>query len=52
MPSKTPQPFHFADNTCLLNVKQPIKEINKSVNKYLKSLLDWHNADKMLPKLK
>ena len=31
--------FHFADDTCLLNIKQSIKEINKSVNKDLKSLL-------------
>ena len=25
--------FHFADDTYLLNVRQPIKETNKSVNK-------------------
>ena len=31
--------FYFADDTCLVNVKQLIKEINKSVNKDLKSLL-------------
>ena len=31
--------FYFADDTCLVNVKQSIKEINKSVNKDLKSLL-------------
>ena len=39
--------FHFADDTCLLNVKQSIKEINKSVNKDLKSLLHWLNANKI-----
>ena len=38
--------FHFADETCLLNVKQSIKEINKSVNKDLKSLLHWLNPTK------
>ena len=31
--------FHFADDTCLFNIKQSIKEINKSVNKDLKSFL-------------
>ena len=39
--------FHFADDTCLFNVKQSIKEINKSVNKDLKSLLHWLNANKI-----
>ena len=44
---KTSATFHFADDTCLLNVKQSIKEINKSVNKDLKSLLHWLNANKI-----
>ena len=39
--------FHFADETCLLNVKQSIKGINKSVNKDLKHLLHWLNANKI-----
>ena len=39
--------LHFADATCLFNVKQSIMEINKSVNKYLKSLLHWINANKI-----
>ena len=39
--------FHFAGDTCLRNVKQSIKEINKSVNKYLKCLLHWVNASKI-----
>ena len=39
--------FHFADDTCLLNIKQSIKEINKSVNKDLKSHLHWVNDNKI-----
>ena len=39
--------FHFADATCLLNVKQPITEINKPMNKDFKSLLRWLNANKI-----
>ena len=39
--------FHFADDTCLFNIKQSIKEINKSVNKDLKSLLHWVNDNKI-----
>ena len=39
--------FYFADDTCLLNVKQSIKEIKKSVNKSLKSLLHWLIANKI-----
>ena len=39
--------FHFTDYTCLVNVKQSIKEINKFVNKDLKSLLHWLNANKI-----
>ena len=38
---------HFADDICLLNVKQSIKEIKKSVNKDSKSLLHWRNAIKI-----
>ena len=38
---------HFADDICLLNVKQSIKEIKKSVNKDSKSLLHWPNAIKI-----
>ena len=39
--------FHFPADTCLLNVKQSIKEINEYVNKDLKSLLHWLNASKI-----
>ena len=38
--------FHFADDTCFLNIKSTIKEINKYVNKDLRSLLNWLNANK------
>ena len=47
--------FHIADDTCLLSIKQSIKEINKSVNKDLISFLHWLNTNKsflMLLKLK
>ena len=44
---KNSKTIHFDDDTCLLNVKQSIKEINKSVNKDLKSLLHWLNANKI-----
>ena len=39
--------FHFADDIYLFNVKQSIKEINKSVNKDLESFLHWFNAKKL-----
>ena len=44
---KNPTTCHFADDIYLLNVKQSIKEINKSVNKDSKSLLYWLNANKI-----
>ena len=52
---ETSTTFLFANDTCFLNVKQSMKEINKSVNKALKNLLHWLNTNKsllMLPKLK
>ena len=39
--------FHFADDTCFLNIKSTIKEINKYVNKDLRSLSKWLNAIKI-----
>ena len=44
---KTSTTIHFDDDNCLLNIKQSIKEINKSVNKDLKILLHWLNANKI-----
>ena len=37
--------FHFADDTCLLNIKDSVKEVNKVVNKGLKFLVQWLNAN-------
>ena len=39
--------FHFADDTCLLNIKSTIKEISKYVSKDLRSLSKWLNANKI-----
>ena len=39
--------FHYADDTCLLNIKYSIKKINKVVNKDLKFLTQWLNANKI-----
>ena len=39
--------FHFADDTCLLNIKDSIKQMNKAANKYLKFLVQWLNANKI-----
>ena len=37
--------FHFADDTCLLNIKDSVKEVNKVVNKGLNLLVQWLNAN-------
>ena len=39
-------PLHFADDTCLLNIQSSIKEINRTLNKHLKQLALWLNANK------
>ena len=53
---KNSETFHFADDTCLLNItKDSTKKINVVVNKDLKFLIQWLHANKfllMLPKLK
>ena len=38
---KNSSTFHFADGNCFLNIKSTIKEINKHVNKDLRSLSKW-----------
>ena len=43
---KHSETFHFADDTCLLNLKDSVKQINKVVNKDLKFLVQWLNANK------
>ena len=40
---KNSDTFHFADDTCLLNIKDSIKKINK-VSKDLKFLIQWLHA--------
>ena len=44
---KFSSPFHFADDTGLLNIQNSIKEINKTLNKDLKELSFWLNANKI-----
>ena len=44
---KHSETFGFADDTCLLNVKDSVKQINKAVNKDLKFLVKWLNANKI-----
>ena len=44
---KNSETFHFADDTCLLNIKDSIKKINKVVNKDLKFLIQWLHANKI-----
>ena len=41
------QSFHFADDTCLLNIQNIISKINRSLNKNLKELSFWVNANKI-----
>ena len=38
--------FHFADDKCLLNIQNTISKINRSLNKDLKELSFWLNANK------
>lgn len=47
MARKNSDIFHFADNTCLLNIKDLVKQINKVVNKDLKFLEQWLNANRV-----
>ena len=46
--TKFSQSFHFADDTCLLNIQDTISKINKSLNKDLKELSFWLNANEIL----
>ena len=39
--------FHFADDTCLLNIQYSLKQINKVVNKDLKFLAQWLNSNRI-----
>ena len=40
-------PHHFTDHTCLLNIQSSIKQINRTLNKDLKQLALWLNANKI-----
>ena len=40
-------PFHFADDTGLLNIQDSISAINKTLNKDLRELSFWLNANKI-----
>ena len=44
---KLSETFHFADETCLLNIKYSVEQINKVVNKDLKFLVQWLNANRI-----
>ena len=44
---KFSQSFHFADDTCLLNIPNTISKINRSLNKDLKELSFWLNANRI-----
>ena len=41
------QSFQFADDLCLLNIQNTISKINRSLNKDLKELSFWLNANKI-----
>ena len=47
IPIKNSEIFQFADDTCLLNIKDSIKKINKVVNKDLKFLIQWLHENKI-----
>ena len=40
-------PFHFADDTGLLNIQDIIRAINKTLNKELREFSFWFNANKI-----
>ena len=44
---KFPQSFHFADDTCLLNIQNTISKINRNLNKALKEFSFWLNTNKI-----
>ena len=44
---KLSSPFHFADDTCVLNKQNSIDKISKTLNKNLKELSFWLNASKI-----
>ena len=45
--TKLSQSFHFADDTCLLNIQNKISRINKILYQDFKELSFWLNANKI-----
>ena len=45
---KFPSPFHFVDDTCILNKQNSVDKINKTLNEVLKELSFWLNANKIV----
>ena len=43
---KHSETFHFVDDTCLLNIKDSVRQMNKVASKELKFLVQWLNANK------
>ena len=39
--------FHFTDDTCILNKQNSVVKINQTINKNLKELSFWLNANKI-----
>ena len=40
-------PFNFPDDTCILNKQNSVDNLNKTINKDLKELSFWLNANKI-----
>ena len=49
---KHSETFHFADDTCLLNIEDSVKHINKVVNKDLKFPGQWLNPNKITAEMR
>ena len=46
-PIKCSQPFHFADDSCLLDIQNTSSKTNRSLNKDLKEFSFWQKANKI-----
>ena len=44
---KFSSPFHFSDDTCILNKQNSVDKINETINKDLKKLSFWLYANKI-----
>ena len=45
--NKTSETLHFGDDTCLLNIKDSVKQINKVFNKDFRFQVQWLNANRI-----